>query len=615
MKPTIPTPAPRLRLVRRVAGVLATVLLCVVAASRASAATYTWDGGGGNGLWNNAANWNPDGAPTSSIDTSIVLDGSVQLNTNSNVSGNFGMNALTFPATAGAFSIASVGYMSFNTSSTAVVPVLTQNSASNMTLPGIFITGAMTMAGTGTGSVSFAYLQGPLSSAVLTKTSAGTLVLAGDSNGFNGKIMINGGTFQIGNGGAAGSIISGTVIDNATLAFNRSDTYSFDLTVTGTGGVTQKGSGTLVLYRTNTNAGPTLINSGTLQVGDGTTTYASSLGAGDITVNTALVYNRSSSSFAVANNISGPGTVTKLGSGTLTYTGSSSAALTTITGGNMVVATGGQMAGPLLVSAGTSLTVNGTGALAGAGLLTVDGTVASPAVFTLASGSAHARSKVVVGDAGVGSATQSNGNLSGVDQGVILGNTATGSGTYTLSGGSISAGTSAIGSSGAGVFNQTGGSFTTGASVLYVGRFAGASGTFNLSGIGALTTGRTQVSDEANTSIFTQSAGVHTTAVLSLSGRSVSSQGTYNFDGGTLITSQVTSGDNGVHGTSIFNFNGGTLQATASSTTFLQDLTTANVRGTGGVIRGGAAIDTQSYNLTIAQALLHSTIPDDPGID
>src|SRR5260370_36608206 len=46
-------------------------------------------------------------------------------------------------------------------------------------------------------------------------------------------------------------------------------------------------------------------------------------------------------------------------------------------------------------------------------------------------------------------------------------------------------------------------------------------------------------------------------------------------------------------------FNGGTLQPTGNSTTFLQTLTGAKVQA------GGAVIDTNGFNVTIAQPLVH----------
>ena len=55
------------------------------------------------------------------------------------------------------------------------------------------------------------------------------------------------GTLQIGSGGASGSPGSGAVTDNATLSFSRSDVYTVPVAISGAGGLTQLGPGTLVL--------------------------------------------------------------------------------------------------------------------------------------------------------------------------------------------------------------------------------------------------------------------------------------------------------------------------------------------------------------------------------
>jgi fibronectin-binding autotransporter adhesin len=81
-------------------------------------------------------------------------------------------------------------------------------------------------------------------------------------------------------------------------------------------------------------------------------------------------------------------------------------------------------------------------------------------------------------------------------------------------------------------------------------------------------------------------------------GRYAGSSGSYSLGGsGILSAGQVSGGS----GTSTFNFNGGTLQAGANSTAFMHGLTVANVQA------GAAIIDTQNYNITIAQNLLHDT--------
>jgi autotransporter-associated beta strand protein len=86
-----------------------------------------------------------------------------------------------------------------------------------------------------------------------------------------------------------------------------------------------------------------------------------------------------------------------------------------------------------------------------------------------------------------------------------------------------------------------------------------------------------------------------------------SSSSTYNLNGGALTVPRVIASTS--TGASRFNFNGGTLKPTASQAAFLQGLTAARVRN------GGAIVDTAGFNVTIGQALQHSTISGDNPID
>ena len=70
---------------------------------------------------------------------------------------------------------------------------------------------------------------------------------------------------------------------------------------------------------------------------------------------------------------------------------------------------------------------------------------------------------------------------------------------------------------------------------------------------------------------------------------------TYNLNGGTLTIPSIQKSGSSAQGN--FNFNGGTLKPTASSATFMQGLTAANVQA------GGAIIDTAGFNITIGTAL------------
>lgn len=83
----------------------------------------------------------------------------------------------------------------------------------------------------------------------LTKQGAGTLTLTG-ANSFAGGTTIEAGVLQLGDGGTSGSIL-GDVANSGLLVFNRSDKVTFDGTISGTGGVQQRGAGQTTLTADN----------------------------------------------------------------------------------------------------------------------------------------------------------------------------------------------------------------------------------------------------------------------------------------------------------------------------------------------------------------------------
>ncbi len=160
--------------------------------------------------------------------------------------------------------------------------------------------------------------------------------------------------------------------------------------------------------------------------------------------------------------------------------------------------------------------------------------------------------------------------------------------------------------------NLSGGTLAVGGT-LGVGQRGNFAGTMTLSGTGILTASRMIVADIVNPASpkpsygqFIQNGGTATVGSLLISTNSADSNvhsGTFDFNGGTFSTAFITGGVATVAGgvnTSIFNFNGGTLKPTASSATFMQGLTAANVKD------GGAVIDTDGYDITVAQALQHA---------
>ena len=90
----------------------------------------------------------------------------------------------------------------------------------------------------------------------------GRTVLVGN-NTYTGGTSINAGTLQLGNGGTAGSI-TGNVLNNGILVFNRSDFVTFDGSIRGTGSLAKLGRGTLALSDSNIYRGGTAITRGTI---------------------------------------------------------------------------------------------------------------------------------------------------------------------------------------------------------------------------------------------------------------------------------------------------------------------------------------------------------------
>jgi autotransporter-associated beta strand protein len=227
----------------------------------------------------------------------------------------------------------------------------------------------------------------------LSKAGAGTLILTG-SNTYGGGTTITGGTLQLGNGGASGSI-TGNVVDNGTFAINRSDTFAFGGVISGSGAFAQIGPGTTVLTAANTYAGGTAINGGVLAVAADANLGAAAGGLAfdggtlhfltGFTTNRAVTLNACGGGFDTNGNnavlggpISGAGGLTKLGSGALTLLGSSSyTGATAVNAGTLQAGAANAFASgsAFTVASGATLDLNGfnqtIGSLAGAGSVTL----------------------------------------------------------------------------------------------------------------------------------------------------------------------------------------------------------------------------------------------------
>ena len=176
--------------------------------------------------------------------------------------------------------------------------------------------GILQASGAGTGGHAF----GVLSAVTLANTSGVAL----DLNSTNQTIG------SLAGGGTTGGTVT---LGTGTLSTGGDNTTTtFAGVLTGTGGLTKVGMGTMTLTGANSYSGGTTVSAGSLR-GDTTSLQ------GNILNNVSLDFNQGANG-TYSSTITGTGTTTKIGTGSLTVTGS-------VTQGNMLLGQG------LLVNAGT----------------------------------------------------------------------------------------------------------------------------------------------------------------------------------------------------------------------------------------------------------------------
>ncbi len=403
----------------------------------------------------------------------------------------------------------------------------------------------------------------------VTKQGAGTLILSG-SNSYSGGTTISVGALQ-GNT----TSLTGDITNNSSLVFNQISTGTFLGDISGTGSVTKRGTGVLILSGTNTYSGGTNINAGTLRIandsllgsGEGGVTF----GGGNLNTtdtfstarNIALSGNGAfevdaSTSLTCSGDIGGSGSLTKLGSGNLILTGSNS-----YTGGNIVSAgilqgDAGSISGNIAnagsivfnqESLGTfSGDISGIGSVTkqGAGTLILSGSNSYSAGTTISAGTLQGDTTSLTGDITDNASLVFTQSSTGTFLGDISGTgsvTKQGAGTLILSGSnSYSAGTTISAGALQGNTASLVGNITNNSSLIFD---QGTTGTFSgdISGTGSVTK--------------------QGTGVLILSGTNTYSGGT-NINAGVLrIANDNLLGDIGGGVT----FGGGTLHTTATLST------------------------------------------------
>ena len=163
--------------------------------------------------------------------------------------------------------------------------------------------------------------NGSATSVGLTKNGTGTLTLTG-ANTYTGITTISGGNLQIGNNGITGNLGTGNVADNGNLIFDLTNNPTISNIISGTGKLTQNGTGTLTLTGANTYGGGTIVNAGTLTVGAGGTlgslTGSLSVNNTNIAAGSDVVVNLSTTAATTTGTLSG--TIATPSNGTNTAT-------------------------------------------------------------------------------------------------------------------------------------------------------------------------------------------------------------------------------------------------------------------------------------------------------
>jgi|GEM_PF-809420 len=501
------------RFLRRPLFLAVSLLAAIVPVAKAT--TLTWSGAAGDNNISTAANWSPAQAP---------------------VSGDTLIFASTSGTTPQLFAGLTVASLSFNSSATAFTLIGTGTYTVN--------SGGITNSSANTETINNAITLG---AAQTWSATSGNLV-------FGGNVNNNG--FLLTLGGAKNNTVNGNI--------------------TGSGGLTKSGIGTLTLGGSNSFTGTLTLSAGTLAIGNDSAAGKGTLSLGAATIQASGGAHTLSNTIAFTGNpifsgsndltFSGDATLTKNrtftfnNTGLITFNGvigqsSNGKKLTKAGSGTLVLGNANTFSGGLVISAGT--VVLGNNSAAGTGALTINNAAVQ------AGGGART----------IGNSVTLGGNvaLTGTNDLTFSGaTTLTGNRTLTVSNGNttfsnvisgafslVKSGTGALIFSGASantfsgtltindgmlILNKSAGVNAFGGTSLAIGDGAGASNSaivqFNASNQVADTTGVTVNSDgQINLQGFTDTVGT-----VTMTGGSITGTGSSRLDlGGNLTVSAAGS--------------------------------------------------------------------------
>ena len=449
-----------------------------------------------------------------------------------------------------------------------------------------------------------ATLAGILSgSGSLTKTGAGNLTLSG-ANSYSGGTTVSAGSLT-----GDSTSLQGDITNHAALVFDQASAGTYAGNLSGTGSLTKTGAGTLTLTGTNSHSGGTTLSAGIL-TGDSTSLQ------GDIANHAALVFDQAATG-TYAGNLSGTGSLAKIGAGNLTLSGSNThSGGTTVSAGTLTGDTAsiqGDIANHAALVFAQAATGTYSGNLSGSGSLTKTG----PGSLTLSGANSYSGGTtisggalVVASDARLGAASAPLAVTSGATLatgGDFRSNraiTVDGVGSHLANNGELIIGNAGTGS-------------------LVLTNHASAS-TYNLTlgfdgGIGALDISSGSTVTVGNVTDLGHPSGVlnlNTTGTLATAG--LAGNGTFNLAGGTLRSTGAFTSDvpaTLTHASTV-DTNGfattlsGHLSGTGSLTKIGAGnltLTDANSYSGGTTVSGGALVVASDARLGAASAPLAVT--------
>ena len=449
--------------------------------------------------------------------------------------------------------------------------------------------------------------------AITTANNAGYGMVLAFQSGSHGNATISGtntlasiaGALVIGNvgtgnmsvaNGASFTVVGKDGSSNAVI-LGYSSGSSGNLTVDGTNTIFNALQGVLeVGYNGNGNL--TVSNGATLNTGhDGSNYKGAVIGAGSGSTGNATVTG-ANSVLNVGSQGNGALIVGSAGNGNLTISNGGTVSISAADpqGFSMRVGTA-HSANVTIQDAASNLTATGKLLVSNGTFLVLDGNVTLSDALFLANGSTNATFHQSGGTVTIGGLAP-----------VTVGNSSSGAtGFYQMDGGTLNLNygmnLGASSGSGTGNFTQTGGNVTA-AQFLDFGPFGSANGIgiYNISGGNFTSTGGVVIGDTghgtltiSNTGVFNAGSGSPLRVGFASGGT-----GTVNVNGGTL---QVIGFTHGGAGGGTINMNGGTIQSTSDNSDFMSGFTNGNLV----IQNGGAIIDANSYNITIAANLVDGT--------